>query len=158
MEAQMGTVQTPRGTNALQGETIILFAAAARTVGANVVGAVFDLGGERRRFSIVNPITASATDAGDTLDVYVDCSVDNVVWYNAVHFTQQAGTGAARTEFATLDPTTPGAAVVDVTAVAAPGTVRAAVFGRYMRGRYTIVEAAGVDVASHTFSLVAYAE
>ena len=150
--------QSARGTNLEQGETITLFALAARTVAANAVSATFDLGGERKRFSIVNNITVSATDAGDTLDVYVDFSLDGAVWYNAVHFTQQAGTGAARIEFATLDPTTPGAVVVDVTADLAAGVVSPAVFGRYMRGRYTVVEFAGVGVASHTFSLVAYAQ
>ena len=145
-----------RGANLHQGETITLFAAAARAVGAAVVSASFDLGGERRRFSIVNAITASATDAGDTLDVYVDFSLDNATWYNAIHFTQQAGNGAARTEFATLDPTNPGAVVVNITADAAAGAVRPGVFGRYIRGRYTIVDADAN--ASHTFSLIAYAQ
>lgn len=147
-----------RGTNLEQGETITLFALAARTVGAAQVSATFDLRGERRRFSIVNNITVSATDANDTLDVYVDFSLDAATWYNAVHFTQKAGNTAARIEFATLDPTTPAATVTDVTADAASGVTRPAVFGRYMRGRYTVVEFAGVGVASHTFSLVAYGQ
>ena len=150
--------RSARGADLRQGETITLFALAARTVGANQVSATFDLRGERRRFSIVNNITVSATDAGDTLDVYVDFSLDGTVWYNAVHFTQQSGAGAARIEFATLDPTTPGAVVVNVTADQASGVVAPAVFGRYMRGRYTVVEFAGVGVASHTFSLVAYGQ
>lgn len=152
------SVKGNRGANLLQGETITLFAAAARTVGANVASATFDLGGERKRFSIVHNITASATDAGDTLDCFVDFSIDGVVWYNAVQFTQQAGNGAARIEFATLDPTTPGAVVVDVTADAGAGVVRPAVFGRYIRGRYTVTEFAGIGAASHTFSLIAYAQ
>ena len=146
----------PRGANLQQGELVTLFTAGARTVGANVAGTAFDLRGERRRLSIVQNITASATDAGDTLDVYVDWSLDNATWYNAVHFTQKAGNTAAIIEFATLDPTTPGATVTDVTADAASGVVRPAVFGRYLRGRYTVVEAAGAGAASHTFSLLAY--
>jgi hypothetical protein len=32
------------------------------------------------------------------------------------------------------------------------------VFGRYIRGRYTVVEFAGAGVATHTFSLKAYAQ
>jgi len=147
-----------RGANLLEGETITLFALAARTVAANAVSATFDLGGERERFSIVHNITVSATDAGDTLDCFVDFSLDGVVWYNAVQFTQKAGNTAARIEFATLDPSNPGAVVVDVTADAGAGVVRPAVFGRYIRGRYTVVEFAGVGAASHTFSLVAYAQ
>jgi hypothetical protein len=114
--------------------------------------------GERRRFLIVNAITASATDAGDTLDVYVDFSLNGTVWYNAVHFTQQAGNGAARTEYAVLDPSDPGVAVINVTADAAAGAVRPSLFGPYMRARWAIVDGApGNGDQSHTFSVIAYA-
>jgi hypothetical protein len=145
----------PRGVNLVQGETITLAALAARTAGAN--GDAVFLGGERRRFVIVNAITASATDAADTLDVYVDFSLDNVTWYNAVHFTQQAGNGAARTQFAVLDPSNPGTAAVTVTSDAAAGAVRPALFGPYIRARWAIVDGGGNANSSHTFSVIAYA-
>ena len=144
----------PRGTNLLQGESIVLAAAAARTAGAN--GTAVFIGGERRRFVIVNAITASATAAGDVCDVYVDFSLDNTTWYNAVHFTQQAGNGAARTEFAVLDPANPGALTVDVTTDAASGAVVPALFGPYMRARWAVTDAGG-HAQSHTFSVLAYA-
>jgi hypothetical protein len=145
----------PRGVNLVQGETITLAASAARTAGAN--GDAVFLGGERRRFVIVNAITASATDAGDTLDVFVDFSLDNVTWYNAVHFTQQAGNGAARTEYAVLDPSNPGTSVVNVTADANAAAVRPSLFGPYIRARWAIADGGGNANSSHTFSVIAYA-
>ena len=144
----------PRGVELAQGETITLAASAARTAGAN--GTAVYIGGERRRFVIVNAITASLTAAGDTLDVYVDFSLDNVTWYNAVHFTQQAGNGVARTEYAVLDPANPGTSVIAVTSDAAAGAVRPALFGPYMRARWAVVDAGG-HAQSHTFSVVVYA-
>ena len=143
-----------RGTDLQKGELITLAASAARTAGAN--GTAVFVGGERKRFVIVNAITVSATDAGDTLDVYVDCSLDGVTWYNAAHFTQQAGNGAARTEYAVLDPSNPGVAVIDVTADAAAGAVRPALFGPYIRARWAIADS-GDGNSSHTFSVLAYA-
>lgn len=147
-------VKGPRGVELLQGESITLAASAARTAGAN--GTAVFVGGERKRFVVVNRITASATDAGDTLDVYVDFSLDNSVWYNAVHFTQQAGNGAARTEYAVLDPSNPGTSVINVTTDAAAAAVRPALFGPYIRARWAIVDS-GNGNSSHTFSVIAYA-
>ncbi len=144
-----------RGVDLTQGETITLAASAARTASANGTG-VF-VGGERKRFIVVNAITASATAAGDTLDVYVDFSLDNTTWYNAVHFTQQAGNGAARTEYAVLDPTTPGISVINVTTDAAAAAVRPALFGPYIRARWALVDGGGDANTSHTFSVIAYA-
>jgi hypothetical protein len=144
----------PRGSELLQGETITLAASAARTANGSATG-VF-IGGERRRFVVVNAITASATAAGDTLDVFVDFSLDNSTWYNAIHYTQQAGDGAARTEYAVLDPANPGTSVINVTADAAAAAVRPALFGPYMRARWEAVDGGGGDT-SHTFSVIAYA-
>jgi len=144
----------PRGVELLQGEIITLAAAAARTASAN--GTAVYVGGERRRHLILCAITASLHEAGDTLDVYIDFSLDNLTWYNAVHFTQQAGNGAARTEYAVLDPSNPGVAVVNVTADAAAAAVRPALFGPYMRARWALVDSGDHDT-SHTFSVVAYA-
>ncbi len=148
-------IKGPRGVELLQGETVTLAASAARTAGAN--GTAVQLSGERKRIIVVNAITASATDAADTLDVYVDFSLDGTTFYNAVHFTQQAGNGAARTEYAVLDPSNPGTSVIDVTADAAAAAVRPALFGPYIRARWAIVDS-GNHNSSHTFSVIAYAE
>ena len=144
----------PRGVELLQGETITLAASAARTASAN--GTAVFIGGERRRFIVVNAITASATAAGDVADIYVDFSLDDTTYYNAIHFTQQAGDGSARTEYAVLDPSAPGAATIDVTADATTGVVRPSLFGPYIRARWALTDGGGGDT-SHTFSVIAYA-
>lgn len=42
-------------------------------------------------------VTVAATDAGDTLDVYIDTSFDGgVTWVNIGHFTQVLGNGGAK--------------------------------------------------------------
>jgi len=136
------------------GSSMTLAASAARVASANGTSVV--VGGERRRFIVVNAITASATAAGDTADIYVDFSLDGTTWYNAVHFTQQAGNGAARTEYAVLDTSAPGTSAIDVTTDAASGAVRPALFGPYLRARWVLVDGGGGDT-SHTFSVIAYA-
>lgn len=56
-------------------------------------------------------VTAAATAAGDTLDVYVQTAVDDTNWDDIVHFTQVLGNGGAKTFLAylnaTLVPATP---------------------------------------------------
>lgn len=143
-----------RGVDLVQGESIVLAASAARTANGN--GTSVFVGGERKRFIVVNAITVSATDAGDTADIYVDFSLDDTTWYNAVHFTQQAGNGAARTEYAVLDPSAPGTSAIDVTTDAASGVVRPSLFGPYIRARWALADGGGADT-SHTFSVIAYA-
>ena len=144
-----------RGKDLTQGETFTLAASAARTAGAN--GSWVYFGGERTRFVFLLDITASATDAGDTLDVYIDVSFDgtNSVG-NAAHFTQQAGNGAAASEYAVLDASAPGASVIAVTSDAAAAAVRPSLFGAYYRARWAIVDSGDAN-SSHTFSVTGYA-
>ncbi len=135
-------------------QVLTLAALAARTAGANGSGVPTKGHG---RFLLLCNITASLTDAGDTLNVYVDVlGPDGSTWLNAVHFTEQAGNGAARKEFAVLDPANPGTAVINVTADAAAAAVRPALFGSQMRARWAIVDSGNAD-QSHTFSVLAYA-
>ncbi len=128
-----------------------LAALAARTADGNGVP-VTGLG-YGKRYLLLCDIIDSAHEAGDTLDVYVDVSLDGSTWLNAVHFTQQAGNGAARKEFAVLDPSNPGAVVVDVTADAIAGAVRPALFGLQMRARWVIADSGDGDSA-HTFRVM----
>lgn len=144
----------PRGVELLQGETITLAASAARTAGAN--GTAMYVGGERERLIVLLSVTASATDAADTLDVYVDWSLDNTTWFNGGHFAQQAGNGAAKKEYMIFDPSNPGTASILVTSDAAAGAVRPAAFGVYLRARWAIADSGDAN-QSHTFSVVAYA-
>ncbi len=136
------------------GAVLSLASSAARTTSAS--GAGVDASYYRRMIVLLD-VTASATAANDTLDVYVDALITGTTWVNAIHFTQQAGDGAARKEFAVLDSDNPGTASINVTTDAAATTVRPAVFGSQLRARWVIVDGGGAD-QSHTFSVVAYAQ
>lgn len=152
-------VQSERGVNLQQGEAITLFASAVRaaaTAGTN--GTAVYVGGERRRFLWLLSLTNAAAAAGDTLDVYVDYSLDNTTYYNGVHFTQILGNGADTLAYFTVcDPTAGLAADVNVTADAAVNTTRPALFGPWVRGRYVLVDG-GAHGQTFTFSLTGYAE
>jgi hypothetical protein len=139
-------------------QAITLRASGAATVVAGATGTPVGGLGNYRRLIFVNAITASANEAGDTLDVYVDASLDNVTYYNVIHFTQQAGNAAARTEYAVLDPAAPGTSTINITSDAASGAVRPAGWGLYYRARWTVVEANANANASHTFSVIGYAQ
>lgn len=145
-----------RGADLQEGEAITLFAAAARTTPtAGTNGTAVFLAGERQRFIFILNVTAAATDAADTLDVYIDWSLDGTTYFNGGHFTQVIGTGGAVAYYMVFDPTTPGVADVDVTADQAVSTVVPSLFGPYVRGRYVLVDA-DAD-ASFTFSVTGYA-
>jgi hypothetical protein len=138
------------------GETLALAALAARTSGAN--GTTFSgLGSWSRALVLLAVSDASLHEAGDTLDVYVDCSPDGgTTWINAIHFTQRAGdaTGAKK-EWAVLATAAPAATVTDVSSDAASAAVRAYVLGNAMRARWAIADSGDGD-SSHTFSVTAY--
>jgi hypothetical protein len=146
-----------RGYDLRQGEEFTLRASAA-AAGAVVdaTGTAIAFLGERRRFIILLDVTALATDAGDHLDVYIDCLISGTTWVNAGHFTQQDGTGAAFKEYMVLDAQYPGTASIDVTSDAAETTVRPSVFGSQMRARWTVTDAGGAN-ASFTFAVTGYA-
>ena len=131
---------------------VTLAASAERTTGASGTGtSALAL---CRRVQVLLDITASASQAGDTLDVYVDVlAPDGATWVNAVHFTQQAGNGAARKEIATLDPANPGTSVVNVTSDANAAAVRPALWGSQMRARWAIANGGGTH--AFTFAVTA---
>ena len=147
-----------RKPNGLNWEIVDLLPSAVHTVEADAVGATFDLGDWNRMLAILD-ITNSGTDAGDTLDVFVDVSFDEVTWFNAIHFTQQAGNGSAVKELAALFPGTPDAsdphAVKVITGDAAAAAVRPQLGGPFVRARSTVVRLTGTD-ETHTFSVQLY--
>lgn len=102
-------------------------------------------------------VTAAATDAGDTLDVYVDTSIDGgTKWVNVGHFTQVLGNGGAKTFLMGLKNDNPGAtAVYDVSSDAAAGATRQIGFGDRIRFRGVTVDASTQN-ASFTYSLKAF--
>ena len=146
-----------RGTDLLQGETVTLAASAARGATAGTNGTEVFLAGERKRFIFILDVTAAATDVDDTLDVYIDWSLDNVTYYNGSHFTQVLGNGGAKAFYHVFDASNPGTAGIAVSTDAAVNTVRPSLFGPYVRLRWVIVDPGGA-AASFTFSVIGYAQ
>jgi len=103
-------------------------------------------------------VTAAATAADDTLDVYVDFSPDGgLTWINAIHFTQVLGNGGAKKELAKINATTGLAtptAPLNIASDAASGAVRNISLFEDVRYRAVIVDA-DTDDASFTYSLKA---
>lgn len=141
------------------GEIITLAASAARTTGASGTGVdLRDGHWMPKRIKCVLADTAHATDAGDTLDVYIDTSWDGTTWINAGHFTQIAGnaspTGGPKETITLSVEGTPGTAAVAVSSDAAAGAVRPGELWRYLRARWAIADS-GDGNSSHTFSVIA---
>lgn len=102
-------------------------------------------------------VTAAATDVGDTLDVYIDMSIDGgVKWNNIIHFTQVLGNGGVKTFVAVIKNDNPGAsAVFATTADAAAGATRQIGFGNNLRYRAVTVDA-GTQNESFNYTLKAF--
>lgn len=102
-------------------------------------------------------VTAAATDATDTLDCYIDTSIDGgTKWVNIIHFTQVLGNGGAKTFVACVKNDNPGSsAVFAVTSDAAAGATRQIGFGDRLRFRTTTVDASTANIG-FTYSLTAF--
>ena len=100
--------ESERGVNLEQGETITLIASGARTATAGTNGTAVAILGERERYIFILAVTAAATDVDDTLDVYVDWSIDNVTYYNGGHLPRYLVTVELKAEYMVFDATTPG--------------------------------------------------
>jgi hypothetical protein len=137
------------------GATLTLKASAAETESTNGTAVAC---GQYKRFAILFDLTVADTDAGDTLDVYIDMSPDGgTTWLNAVHFNQIIGTDSAVKHWAVLDSSNPGTATILVTSDAAEEAVRPSLFGSHIRYRSAITDA-GTDDASFTYAVTAYAQ
>lgn len=103
-------------------------------------------------------VTAAATAADDTLDVYIDFSPDQgLTWINAIHFTQVLGNGGAKKELAKITANTglaTATAPLNIAADASSGAVRNISLFENVRYRAVIVDA-DTDNASFTYSLKA---
>lgn len=95
-------------------------------------------------------LTAAATDADDTLDVYVQTTIDGTNWLDIVHFTQALGNGGAKRYIAKVSRSVAETMYETGTALAA-GAVRN-VLGSQYRVRYAVVDPLGSNV-SFTFSV-----
>jgi hypothetical protein len=82
-----------------EAQTTILESAARTVSGTAVVTQLANL--ERvTRAIIFLDVTVAATDAADTLDVYLQHSIDGTIYDDFVHFTQVLGNGSAKQFFA----------------------------------------------------------
>lgn len=108
---QLATVTTP-GTTTARG------AAASTGVAYPNLLAKFDVA------TFMVNLTSAATEAGDTLDVFIDLSLDLVTWFNGIHFTQMVGNGGAKIFVAQLTHPTAAVADINVTTDAAANAAR----------------------------------
>lgn len=113
-------------------------------------------GGQYTKMMLELAVTAAATDVGDTLDVYVDTSLDNgVTWFNLGHFTQVLGNGGAKKYIMVIGEDNAGAtAVYETSADAAAGATRQIGFGNRLRFRAVSVDTGTLN-CSFNYSLIA---
>jgi len=99
-------------------------------------------------------VTAAATDVGDTLDVYIQHSLDGTNYDDFIKFTQVLGNGGAKTFLARWNSI--GAAPESELGAPQDAAMSAGVLqqpiGRTLRVKWVIVDA-GTDDASFTFSV-----
>ena len=145
-----------RGYDLKQGEVLTLKASSIVTATAGTNGTAVYVGGERHRYIFILAVTAAATEVDDTLNVFVDWSIDGTTYYNGGHFTPVLGNGGVKSFFMVFDPSNPGTADIAVATDAADSTVRPSLFGAYVRARWVEVDAGG-GASSFTFSVIGYA-
>lgn len=95
-------------------------------------------------------VTAAATAAGDTLDVYVQTTLDGTNWVDVVHFTQVLGNGGVKRFFAKISKDVAETMFENATALGAAAVRN--IFGHQWRARWAVTDAT-TDDASFTFSV-----
>lgn len=95
-------------------------------------------------------VTAAATEAGDTLDVFVQTKLDGTNWVDIVAFTQVTGDGGTKRHVAKVIAGAAEAMFEDSATLSA-GSVRD-LLGDGFRPRWDITDS-GTDNASFTFSV-----
>lgn len=99
-------------------------------------------------------LTAAATESGDTLDVYIQTTVDGTNWVDVFHFTQILGNGGAKRYFGKIVADAALTGFENATALSANSS--RAIFGSDYRVRWDITDASTQN-ASFTFSVTANA-
>jgi len=132
---------------------IVLLAPVTTTTGAktNIAGSAVHIPGTHGGMAFVLDVTAAATDAGDTLDVKVQCRMDGTNWIDVASFTQVLGNGGAKRHVAKVSADAAQTMFSD--AALAAGSVRNLV-GEVWRVIYTQADA-GTANASFTFGVTA---
>jgi len=132
-------------------EAEVLEASSAKTASSTGTTAIGGRG-EFRAAEFELDVTVSDTDAGDTLDVFIQTTIDGTNWLDVVHFTQVIGTDTAKRFVAKIVGTL-AEAMYEVASALAAGSVRH-ILGKRYRARWDLVDA-GADNASFTFSITA---
>lgn len=130
-------------------ENQILLASGARTA-TGTGDAVLLEGYECLVFQL--DLTAAATESGDTLDVYVQTTIDGTNWLDAVHFTQVLGNGGTKRYVSKLSASLALTEYEVGTALGAAAVRH--IFGAQWRVRWAITDASTTN-ASFTFSVTA---
>lgn len=133
-----------------------LRASAAQATAGTVTGTAVSLQQRFEEMVAVLNVTAAGTDAGDTLDVYVDTSFDGgTSFVNIGHFTQVLGNGGAK-KYIMCFKANPITASNSVSASAdqAAGAALQIGFGSQLRYRGVMVD--GDANGSFTYSVIAY--
>ncbi len=97
-------------------------------------------------------VTAAAAGATDTLDVFIDLSLDGNLWINALHFTQVLGNGGAKTFVNQLCFPTAAVADINVTSDGAANSARN-LWAPHVRAGF--VQVSGGGTAQFTFQVLA---
>ena len=145
-----------RGADLAQGEVITLLASTVVGATAGTNGTAVYIAGERVVYTFILAVTAAASEVTDTLDVYIDWSLDDTTYYNGAHFTQVLGNGGAQAFYVRFSVGETSTTDIDIGADQAVSTCLPSMFGPYVRARWVEVDGGGV-ASSFTFSVLGYA-
>ncbi len=137
---------------------LVLLPAATRTTSGASAGLAFDLSDVQTAVFFLS-VTAAATEAGDTLDVYLQHSPDGgTTWDDFGHFTQVLGNGGAKKFLGRwtrpITPTTPASTAPRDGALTA-GTFEQGPISTLWRVRWVIVDVVTNGNQSFTFGVTA---
>lgn len=137
-----------------EARTLLASTASTATGTGSQVDDLWQLGGQHAHvaaLALVLDVTAAATDAGDTLDVYVQTQLDGTNWADVARFTQVLGNGGAKRFFKKLSR---GAAMTEFeNATGLGAAAQRDLLGAQWRVRWVITDA-GTDDAAFTFSVI----
>jgi hypothetical protein len=108
--------------------------------------------GEFTQLLLELDVTAAAAAVGDTLDVFLQTTIDGTNWVDIAHFTQVLGNGGAKRYFAKILAT--GALTEFENGAALAAAAQRAICGDQYRVRWAIVDG-GAHGQSFTFSVTA---
>lgn len=133
-------------------ETVTLAASAARTATAGTGATAVKMPLGAAAYGFVLDLTNAATDANDTLDVYIQTKLDGTNWVDVIHFTQILGNGADALRY--VSKVTPAVATAEFNNATALGAAAVRnLAGDEWRAYWVIVDPTGSN-ATFTFSVV----